>query len=367
MKLSRRDVLYAGAGLSAALLQSGRVSAASENGKLGAIAQRAGIQFGTSIAADTLDNPVQASLYLQQARIFTVDWALIFDHLRPEADAFPPGDAEAILAFANPAGIPVHGHALAWNESRPDWLMALSKSGKQKALDRHIDETVGHFAGRLPSWNVVNEPFWPGHGLAGDFRGGPWLQAFGQDYVRRAFKRAEAADPKARLVLNEALTEAWTEDGARIRAGLLTLVDRLQHDGARLNAVGLQGHLNPALPHDDSRFADFLHQLSERNIDIMITELDVDDSSFPDNVAERDAAVAERYRDFLNAVLTVPAVKTVITWQLADSASWYAHEAREANPNSKRLPRPLPYDSNYRPKPAVDAIIAALETRAKRQ
>lgn len=54
---------------------------------------------------------------------------------RPQADSFQPGDAEALLAFANKAGLPVHGHALAWNESRPGWLMALSSVGKQKALD----------------------------------------------------------------------------------------------------------------------------------------------------------------------------------------------------------------------------------------
>jgi len=366
MKFSRRDFLAAGAGLSASLLRPAGPSAAPAKATLGAIAQQAGIVFGTSIAADTLENPAQASLYLEQARIFTVDWALIFDHLRPEAGLFLPGDAEAILAFAAPAGIPVHGHALAWNESRPEWLMALSRAEKQKALDRHVDETVGYFAGRLPSWNVVNEPFWPGHGLIGDFRGGPWLQAFGPDYVSRAFKRAQAADPKARLVLNEAMTEVWNEDGARIRAGLLKLVDTLQQNGVRLDAVGLQGHLDPGRPFDDAGFADFLHQLSERKIDIMITELDVDDSSFPDDIQARDAAVAARYRAFLSAALSVPAVETVITWQLADSASWYEHAAREADPDAKRLPRPLPYDADFQAKPAVDAIVEALKSRPKR-
>ncbi|MCX5577119.1 endo-1,4-beta-xylanase [Kaistia terrae] len=364
MTLSRRDILGAGAGLSAALLTSAAAEAAPEDKTLGAIAAKSAITFGTSIAADTLTSPAQATLYLEQARIFTVDWAMVFGNLRPEADSFHPGDADAILAFADEAGLPVHGHSLAWNESRPDWLMALSKSGKQKALDRHIDETVAYFAGKLTAWNVVNEPFWPGHGLPGDFRDGPWLQAFGQDYVSRAFRRTQMADPNARLVLNETMTEVWTEDGARVRAGLLNLVDRLQHDGVRLDAVGLQGHLDPARPHDDAGFVDFLHQLAERQVDIWITELDVDDSSFPADIGLRDAAVAARYRDFLNAVLTVPAVKTIITWQLADSASWYEHAAREANPDATRLPRPLPFDSGFRKKPAFDAIVTALKGRA---
>jgi endo-1,4-beta-xylanase len=334
--------------------------------ELGSAAARAGLAFGTSIAADTLANPAQAALYLREARILTVDWALVFGHLRPEADRFLPGDAEAILAFAAPNGTPVHGHALAWNESRPDWLMKLSAAEMRKALDRHIDETVAHFKGRLPSWNVVNEPFWPGHGLPGDFRDGPWLRAFGPDYVARAFKRAQAADPEARLVLNEAMTEAWTEDGAKVRGGLLRLVDTLQDQGVRLDAVGLQGHLQPGRPYDDAGFADFLHQLAERKVDIWITELDVDDSAFPDDIAARDAAVATRYRDFLTAVLTVPAVKTVITWQLADSASWYVHMAEQDDPGALRLPRPLPFDAAFEPKPARDAMLETFRTRGQR-
>ncbi len=332
---------------------------------LGSAAARHDITFGTSIAADTLVTPAQAALYLREARILTVDWALIFDHLRPSADQFLTGDAEAILTFAAPSRTPVHGHALAWNESRPDWLMRLSTAELRKALDRHVDETVGHFSGRLPSWNVVNEPFWPGHGLAGDYRDGPWLRAFGPDYVVRAFQRAQAADPAARLVLNEAMTEAWTEDGARIRSGLLRLVDTLQDAGARLDAVGLQGHLNPGQPFDDAGFADFLHQLAERKVEIWITELDVDDTAFPADVAARDAAVAARYRDFLTAVLTVPAVTTVITWQLADSASWYVHEMLRRDADATRLPRPLPFDTTFEPKPARDAMLAAFETRRR--
>ncbi|HEV7284491.1 MAG TPA: endo-1,4-beta-xylanase, partial [Kaistia sp.] len=144
MRFSRRDVLRMGAALSAcAASQGSRAFAQTNEETLGAIAQESGITFGTSIAADTMEIPAQAALYLHQARIFTVDWALMFGNLRPEANLFLPGDAEAILAFADAGNLPVHGHALAWNESRPEWLMSLSKAGKQKALDRHIDETVG--------------------------------------------------------------------------------------------------------------------------------------------------------------------------------------------------------------------------------
>lgn len=358
MRPTRRDTL---ALLAAALVSGMPRLARAESPTLATAAAEAGITFGTSIAGDTLANPAQAALYRREAAIFTVDYALKFGHLRPTEDAFETADADAILAFAGSTA--VRGHTLAWNESRPDWLMALSTAEKRKALDRHIDETAAYYAGRLHSWDVVNEPFWPGHGLPGGFRDGPWMEAFGEGYVERAFRRAGAADPHARLVLNEAMAERWDETGAAIRAGLLRLVDRLQDAGAPLDAVGLQGHLLPRYPHDDNGFADFLGELATRRVDIYITELDADDSTFPDDIAARDAAVAARYRDFLAAVLTVPAVKMVITWQLADSASWYEHAAREEDPDATRLPRPLPFDARFAPKPARDAMLGAFGGR----
>lgn len=363
MQPTRRDLLallaataagsVAGAGL------AGPVRAAEPS--LADAAAAAGLLYGASIASDTLADTAQAALYRRECSILTVDYALKFGWLRPAADRFEPGGADAILAFAGK--VPVRGHTLAWNESRPDWLMAMSTAEKRKALDHHIDETVAYYAGRLHSWDVVNEPFWPGHGLPGGYRDGPWMEAFGEGYVERAFRRAHAADPNVPLVLNEAMTERWDEYGAPIRSGLLGLVDRLQDAGVRLDAVGLQGHLLPAHPYDDNAFADFVAELATRKIDIYITELDVDDASFPADIASRDAAVAARYRDFLGAVLAVPAVKIVITWQLADSSSWYYHGELEQHPGASRLPRPLPFDDRLMPKPARDAMLSAFDRR----
>ncbi len=369
-KLSRRETLMVTAGVLAWTLGSRSAGAGIAGAQgalvtsLGDLAAEAGVTFGTSIAADTLTDPGQAALYRHHARILTVDWALKLNVLRPAADVFDTAGADAIVAFAREAGLPLRGHCLAWNESRPDWLTALSAREKRTALERHIDETAGRYAGALESWDVVNEPFWPGHGLAGGWRDGPWLEAFGSDYPVEAFKRAEAAAPGCRLVLNEAHTEQWTETGAGIRAGLLTLVDRIQDAGCRLDAVGLQGHLQPQWAYDDAGFQEFLFQLAERKVELMITELDVNDEAFPDDPLVRDAAVADRYEAFLDAVLAVPALKTVIAWQLTDMATWYRDVWAASHPGSDRKPRPLPFDAELAPKIAYDAIASAFRKKA---
>lgn len=362
---SRREVLKVIASLTACLGAGAAPSrAGTEVPSLAALAAESGLVFGTSIAEDTLAAPAQAALYRRHSAILTADWAMKFNTLRPAPDRFDTSFADAILAYADAAKLPLRGHTLAWNESRPDWLMTLSTAELRKALDRHIDETAGRFAGKLHSWDVVNEPFWPGHGLPGGWRDGPWIGAFGTDYVVRAFRRARAADPACRLVLNEAHCEQWTETGAAIRAGLLTLVDRLQDAGVDLAAVGLQGHMQPQWKYDDTAFADFLHELAERKVDLYITELDVNDEAFPDDWLIRDAAVAERYEAFLGAVLAVPAVKMIITWQLTDRATFYRDVWKELHPGSPRQPRPLPFDAKLRPKAAYDALAAAFRKRA---
>ena len=108
-----------------------------------------------------------------------------------------------------------------------------------------------------------------------------------------------------------------------------------------LHAVGLQGHLQPRYPHDPGRFAEFLHALAERGVDIYLTEFDVRDDTFPDDIAARDAMIAETAEKFLNNVLRVPAVKVVIAWELADNYSFYTDAAKKKDPLAQRLPRPL--------------------------
>ena len=96
----------------------------------------------------------------------------------------------------------------------PAWIKVMSAAERRAYFDAYIDEVVARYSGKLHSWDVVNEPFWPGHKAPGGFRLGPWYDAFGgTDYIRRAFERAAKADSKTKLVLNEAQTERDDEVG----------------------------------------------------------------------------------------------------------------------------------------------------------
>ncbi|WP_245286409.1 endo-1,4-beta-xylanase [Bradyrhizobium sp. ARR65] len=336
----------------------GRGASAAPTANLGAIAAGNGYLFGAA-AAEVIDkDPAYRQLFATQTRLITTDVALKMARVAPQPGPKHFEWADRMLAFCDQNKIAMRGHCLIWNEWVPPWIKSMSVEERRSFFDSYIDEVVARYVGRLQSWDVVNEPFWPGHRAPGGFRVGPWYDAFGTDYIARAFKRAAQVDSKAKLVLNEAQTERDDAVGLAVRSGLLKLVADLKHAGVKLDVVGLQGHLQPQYPHDPGRFDEFLHQLADLGVDIYITEFDVYDGTFPDDVAARDAAVAKTAQEFLLPTLRHPAVKALICWELADNYSFYRGMSKYRN---TRPARPLPYDEHLQPKPLWNVIAQSFE------
>jgi endo-1,4-beta-xylanase len=358
--VSRRRLLQTTvAGIAAA---NARIAMAAPTPSLGAIAARNGYLFGAA-AAEVIDNDAAyRDLYITQTKLITTDVALKSGRIAPQPGPKHYESADRLLAFCDQHRIAMRGHCLIWNEWNPAWVKNMSTSERRVFFDSYIEEVVARYRGKLQSWDIVNEPFWPGHHAPGGFRMGPWYDAFGPDYVRRAFERAAMADRTTKFVLNEAQTERDDELGLAVRRGLLKLVADLKNAGVKLDVVGLQGHLQPQYPHDPARFDEFLHALADLGVDIYITEFDVCDDIFPDDAESRDAAVARTAQQFLRTTLRHPAVKALITWELADNYSFYRGIFRAKNPTASRLPRPLPYDDRLQAKPLWGAIAQAFES-----
>lgn len=360
--VSRRHLLQmVAAGIAASSSASKAATSVTSATSLGDIAAANGYSFG-SAAAEVIDSdPAYRDLFVTQTKLITTDIALKIGRIAPQPGPKHFETADRLLAFCNAHKIAMRGHCLIWNEWNPDWIKNMSTTERRSYFDSYIEEVVARYSGQLHSWDVVNEPFWPGHRAPGGFRLGPWYDAFGPDYVRRAFERASQVDRKTKLVLNEAQTERDDELGLAVRRGLLQLVTDLKNAGVKLDVVGLQGHLQPQYPHDPGRFDEFLHSLAALGVDIYITEFDVCDDVFPDDVAARDQAVAKTARQFLDITLRHPAVKALITWELADKYTFYKGIAKQKNPTATRVPRPLPYDEQMQRKPLWYAMAQSFE------
>jgi endo-1,4-beta-xylanase len=372
---NRRQLLQTTAGGAAAFMWPGTALTASPpttapGQRLGRLAAAKGLLFGASFAVHELDRPsgpTYADLYRHETPLLTSELALKLAILRPEPHRLDFAASDRLMAFAADNNKTVRGHTLIWDDGLPQWVHALSKDEVRHLLFSHILSVMERYKGRIPFWDVVNEPIAPWDKNPGHLRQGPFYQAFGEDYIAESFRLARAFDPAAKLFLNEAQTESNDENGETFRTSFLSLVRRLLDQGVPIDGVGFQSHLQSKRPYDFPKFAAYLQKFAELGLDIHITELDVNDSAFADAIPKRDQHVARMYGDFLSAVLQVPAVSAVILWQLSDATSWMADPNFTDLARGNRKPRPLPYDRDFKRKPAWDAIARSFADMPARQ
>jgi endo-1,4-beta-xylanase len=140
----------------------------------------------------------------------------------------------------------------------------------------------------------------------------------GPDYIQQAFIMARQRDATLRLVLNDYGVEEDTPAAEEKRWRLLALVPDLLSKGTPIDAVGLQANLQLANAFRPEPFQRFVRSLRESGLQVLVTELDIREVwNAPQDLAERDALVAERAYAFASAALDAE-VRTFSTWGLSD-------------------------------------------------
>ena len=71
--------------------------------------------------------------------------------------------ADALVDWGQKHGKKVRGHNLLWHGQTPGWYKGIGdKAYAEKMLVEHVSSMCGRYAGRMHSWDVVNEIFDPG-------------------------------------------------------------------------------------------------------------------------------------------------------------------------------------------------------------
>lgn len=321
---------------------------------------------GASDRKHLSSNPRFAQSFAKECSILVSEDDLKWAPLRPTPNTFDFSQGDWLLQFAQTHGMQFRGHVLVWHQRMPTWFKeVVNRQNAEKILLDHIAKVAGHYAGKLHSWDVVNEAIRPGDGRADGLRTNtPWLELLGPNYIDLAFRAAAAADPKALLVYNDTHLEYDTPDDDARRKFVLKLLEDLKSRGTPVQALGIQGHLRG----DETRFnpnklSKFLSDVASMNLKILVTEMDVEDYKLPKDIQVRDRKVAGAYYDFLSVVLDSPAVEAVVTWGLSDRYTWLA----DYRPRSDKAPvRPLPLDEQMKRKAAWNAIARALDEAPER-
>lgn len=333
-----------------------------EDGREGlrSLAARRGLVYGSAASTFQLRDLAFARALANEAGILVPEYEMKRGVIEPSRGKYDFSGCDALVQFAEAHAMRMRGHPLVWHKRNPGWLEEAVLDWRDSGLlTGYIASVVGHFRGRVRSWDVVNEAIAPGDGRKDCLRDSFWLKAFGPAYIDEAYHAARAADPDAQLVYNDWGCEAGAAENDRFRAATLTFLDGARARGVPIQALGLQGHLAAfGTPVDQNKLARFLSDVESLGLRILVTELDVDDTGGASRADERDRAVADACRRFLDVILANRATSAVLTWGLSDrfldAPTWKQRLAGYT-------PRMLPLDSDLNRTPMWRALATSFE------
>ncbi|UKT65240.1 endo-1,4-beta-xylanase [Pedobacter mucosus] len=305
--------------------------------------------MGAAVNVNLLkSNTNYRNLVIKEFNSITAENAMKFAAVHSSKEIWNFTDADYLIDFAIANGKRVHGHTLNWYKSLPDWVNNFQGTAAdwENLLKTHIQTVVGHFKGKVVSWDVVNEAI----DEDGTMRNSIWVQKLGVDYIGRAFQYAHEADPNALLFYND----YGQEFGPTKRTAILNLVTSLKNKGIPIDGIGIQMHTR--VTQTDANLTAAISTAAATGLKIHISEIDI--ALNPDNnqsmvyttaLADQQAA---KYKTIVKAFNAIPKGQQfgITQWNVTDGDSWIPS-------NYNRPDWPLPFDSNYQRKAAYQGIL----------
>ena len=310
---------------------------------------------------------IGAQLVKREYNTITPENSMKWEHMEPEQGVFEFKTSDSYVDFSKNNNIAFIGHNLVWHSQLSSWVEEIeSKEELNTSLKNHVQTIASRYAGKIHGWDVVNEAL----NEDGTLRNSLFLEKLGPQYLVNSFKWAQESDPNAELYYND-----YNMTNSEKRAGAIALVKKLQKEGARVDAIGMQGHWNlvdPTLEEIETSILEY----SALGVQVMITELDITvlpnpwdlvgaevsqnfegseymnpyPKEMPDSVATQ---LANRYKDIFKLFKKhSDKISRVTFWGVNDNSSWLNNW-----PIRNRTNYPLLFDRNYQPKAAYYSVL----------
>jgi len=231
------------------------------------------------------------------------------------------------------------------------------------ALKSWITAAATRYKGKVTGWDVANEVVVDGTGqlrtsTTSSQTGSDifyWADYLGRSYIDSAFKWANAADPAAKLFINDYNLES---DNRKLDS-VIKIINDLKAAGMPIHGVGLQMHIS--INTSNTGIDNAFQKLAATGLLIHVSEMDVrvnpgNLSPFTatpallDQQAAKYKYVAESY--FRN----IPAAQRygITVWGLTDADSWIVTTLGKPD-------APLLFDASYNKKVAFTEFIKGLQ------
>jgi endo-1,4-beta-xylanase len=308
---------------------------------LSGAAEGSGRYFGTAVDPSHFSETSYTNLLSTQFDAVTPENQMKWDTVEPSQNSFNYGPGDQVASYAQSHNQKIRGHNLVWHNQLPGWVTSTPTSTIKSVMDNHITNEVTHYKGKIYAWDVVNEPF----DDSGNLRTDVFYQAMGSGYIAEALRTARAADPNAKLYLNDYNIEGG---GAKANA-MYNLVSSLKQQGVPIDGVGFESHF--ILGQIPSDLQTNMARFAALGLDVAITELDIRMQTPSDST--KLAQQANDYKTVVNACLAISRCVGITTWGITDKYSWVPGTFSGQG-------AALLWDENYAAKPAYTSTLNAL-------
>lgn len=242
---------------------------------------------------------------------------------------------DAMLAWADKAGITMRGHCIFWgvpNHVQP-WLKEMNDDDFKTTVAARGRSVAARYRGRFAEYDLNNEMIHANY----------YADRFGIGFIRQMALWVKEGDPDARLFVNDydITTGKRLDDYVK---HIRTLLDA----GVPLAGIGVQGHLHGDSL-DPAALQNALDVLAQFKLPIRITEYNFPGQRSKYMTGDRKAvmppeeelAKAEALKQFYTICFAHPSVTGIMMWGFWEGANW--------------IPQSSLYKRDWTPLPAAKA------------